>query len=57
MLNAWAGGLALAIALLSGGMCGKQKCRCFEAQSLSRGIVHNVCVYAVWGIGGLKNEA
>ncbi|GMQ33691.1 hypothetical protein Ataiwa_19630 [Algoriphagus taiwanensis] len=20
-------------------------------------LTHNVCVYAVWGIGGLKNEA
>jgi hypothetical protein len=20
-------------------------------------MLHNVCVYAVWGIGGLKNEA
>jgi hypothetical protein len=29
----------------------------FEAPNLSRGIVHNVGVYAVRGLGGLKNEA
>jgi len=49
--------LALLLALESRGKVRQANVPMFEAPSLSRGIVHNVCVYAVWGIGGLKNEA
>ena len=49
--------MALLLALGSRGNVWQAKVPMFEALYLSRGIVHNVCVYAVWGIGGLKNEA
>jgi hypothetical protein len=49
--------LALLLALVSRGKERQANVPMFEAPYLSRGIVHNVCVYVVTGKGGLKNEA
>ena len=45
------------LALVSRGNVRQANVPVFEAQKLSRGIVHNVCVSAVAVIGGLSNGA
>ena len=49
--------LALLLALVLRGLCGKQKCQCTKHRICPRGIVHNVGVCGGRGIGGLGNEA
>jgi len=49
--------LALLLALVSRGNVRQVKVPMFEAPNLSRGIVHNVWLFAVAGIGGFKNGA
>jgi len=48
---------ALLLALVSRGNVQQANVPMFEAPNMSRGIVHNVCAYAVAGIGALKNGA